>query len=182
MKKIALLLGVLLFSNHLNAVDVFGTSAYFVKVSENSTKTMVKFELCSLINQNSCNAIGNKNFYSKKKLQNLRNSEKWDVLTSTAADIAIILGTAFTGGALAYTTLVASATDGAIIYGTMGGTIAGGTVGGMVPAIADALNPYEQYKQLETLDSEVLNDKKVVLNYSVEDFAKRLGAVLDNIH
>ena len=43
------------------------------------------------------------------------------------------------------------------------------------------MNPYEQYKQLEVLEEEVLLDQNVITDTSTETFIERLKTVLDNL-
>lgn len=180
MKKLFFVLSVLVSVN-AQAMDVFGTDNKFIQVTENQNKTLVKFELCSLINQE-CKLIG-KGFYAKKDLIELQASEEWDWLKVLALDAGIIVGSAFSGGTLFYATIgtASSAGVGTTLLGTFLASAAGGTAGAILPAVVDALNPYEQYKQVETLDADVLNDKKVIVDFDVATFAKRLAAVLDNL-
>ncbi len=159
------------------AIDVFGTDAYFIKVTESTNLKYVKFEFCNYHEQQ-CSSIGSNIFYSKEKLRKLKESEKWDVLKASAADVAIVIASIFTGGGAAY---AIATTDAGMIYGTL---IVGTTSGVAAPFIIrqfDSNNPYGQYKQLETLNDDVLNDNKVVVNYDVVTFANRLGTVLDNL-
>ncbi len=182
-----LFLGLLVVSYHTQsfARDVFGTDNLFVKVTQNADHSMVKFELCSLVEQNNCEQIGAREFYSKKELIELRKSEKNDVWLAAGADVAIVLGCLFTGGYAGVVGSSAMASGdmmmGIEIFGALGGAAVGGGVAGGTISLVNAVNPIEQNKQLETLDLAVISDQKVTKKYPIADFAKRLKAVLDNL-
>lgn len=180
--KILFLLATLSFSylSQARPDDVYGTSNYYVKVTENDSREMVRFELCHLRNLKPCEQIGSRKFYDKDKLIELRGSEKWDVLSSLIADVVVIAGLGLGGGALACS-LTTSGTAAATIYGTIAGVAGGSSIGTIATVVVDALNPAEQYAQLETLEKNVLNDKEINLDYDAQVFAKRLAAVLDNL-
>lgn len=163
-----------------HAVDVFGTDSNYIKVTESTSREEVGFSFCSLSGAFACRQVGKRAFYSKSELKKLRSSESWDVLKAIGADVVIVAATVATGGAVAYAG-TAGAGAGATIYGTLAGAAAGGATGIVAAKLIDAINPHEQNMQTKTLKDDVLNDKRVDLDYAVGHFYRRLETVLDNL-
>ncbi len=186
MKKLATLSLTLLMTNTLLAkpMDVFGKGDRFIKITRDSEKKQVGFQLCLKTNTAICQKIGKKNFYAIDDLIALRNSEKWDVVKAAGSDVAVIIVGAFAGFALGFSAAGGAgvaATSTAGLYTIPGGILLGIAGGITLSAAIDAINPYEQYKQLETLEDEVLNDTDIFTETDSTKFANRLEAVLDNL-
>ncbi len=110
----------------------------------------------------------------------LKKSEKWDWLKAVGVDAGLLVA-GYVGGIFAGAYLFANAGMVASMWGPFG--IAFLADGAAITASVkiDQINPYEQVMQLQTLEADVLNDKKIVKNYDMEKFAERLEAVLDNL-
>lgn len=174
----SLLLIALFLSCTANAtnLDVHGKGNKFIKVTEDNSGQAVNFKLCVAAQPNQCSPIGEREYYLKSDLEELRNSEKWDVLKSLGADIAIVASTTYLGaiGSIGAAVVGWGNLYTLPIYAGIGAGVA-------VDVAIDSLNPAEQYKQLDTLSPKVLNDETVFVKCTSEIFAKRLAAVLDNL-
>lgn len=162
--------------------NVYGSGDKFVDVTIDESRGEVYFKLCLKKDKSVCERIGNQNYYRISRITNRRNTEKWQVAGALVADVGIILvgiGGGFVGGILAYAT-GALTTATYTTAGVIGSGVA--TTGGVLAInMVDALNPYEQYKQLETITDEVINDVDVFTETDSVTFAKRLAAVLDSL-
>ena len=148
--------------------DVHGQGKTFVKVTVSEDKQSVSFKECLKTERESCVRIGALESYDIEQLKDLRGSEKWDVLKAGAADVAALI-IAVGGGALIGGAIFASgglASLGAPIIGM--GIGAGGAI--TLSIAVDALNPVEQYRQLETLEDDVITDIDVQYRNEDKDF------------
>lgn len=180
MKKMILSLMVLAQLSQANAMDVFGRGDRFIKVTEYS-KDYVGFELCFKKRPNVCERIGAKKYYAKADLNDLRNSEKADVVLAGLADIGILAVGLYGGAILGVAgTAVVGAESGAMLGASVGAI--GGTTGSAIAITKlDAINPVEQYRQVEMLSKDVINDKTVTKDRDILKIAHSLRTVLSNL-
>jgi hypothetical protein len=177
--NIALLTLSLIAPHFAVADDIYGHGNQYIRVTEiGSKKSFVKFELCLLDNSKPCELIGGR-AYSKVELTKLRNSEKKDVALAVLADVGLVIvavyGGAFVGAVASSSVAVAP------MVGVSAG-VTGGSIGsGYAIATVDAINPAEQYRQVDMLSSEVINDLKVVRDRDIEDIVHTLKVVLSNL-
>lgn len=159
--------------------DVYGRGDKFIKVTNSKNGEAVSFELCKISKPNSCLQIGNRKMYSKLELEKLRRSEGKDIVLAVLADVGIGI-VAFYGGALAGGVLVASA-GGIASVGVAGGALAGAGVTTALTMNVDAINPAEQYRQTRMLKDDVIDDQTVRIDRSIDDIARTLQTVLNNL-
>ena len=151
----------------------------YVRITQ-ETDHKIKFEKCVYgYDSTPCTQLGRKNSYSLNELRSQRTVENFQIAGSLLADAGIVLGLFvggfFAGPAISGTIGSASALTPAIVGATTG------TVGsGITIASVDAVNPYEQTKQAQTLNDDVITDKQVLVN-NIEDFIDRLDLVLSKI-
>ncbi len=189
MKKIliATLLMFSLSSAFAAPDNVYGKGDQYIKVSLNEDRTGVKFELYSKKNNKKIRTLGEENkFYKISALKELARSEKNDVVLSSLAAVGLVLATSGVGYVLTYEVMAVTAASGAIIHPTTTslviGTGASAGIGAKLASITNSLNPYEQYKQLETLSDDVINGKDFHTKTKISKFAKRLELLLDKIY
>lgn len=142
--------------------------------------THIRFSYCK--KKNDCRLLGDKGIYAVKDLRSRRTKENLDVLWSALADIGIVVGLAYGGafvGAIVGTSAGAGSASGTLL-GAILGTGTGTATGATAIALVDKINPYEQYKQAETLEKNILADNDVVID-DIEKFVKRLEFVLNKI-
>ncbi len=162
--------------------NVYGTGDTFIDVILSESRDEVSFKECSVPDPTVCKRIGNQDSYVISELVSQRNIEKWQVAGSVVADVALIL-TAGVGGLTASlfainTTVATGSSAAAAIYTGVGLGVGAASI---AVTVVDALNPYEQYKQVETIQDKVLKDEKVFIKGKVSTFAKRLASVLEKI-
>lgn len=155
--------------------------ASYVRVTK-PFEDKVSFESCIFgYEKSTCEFLGNNKYYSVKALTKQKTTESWQVAGSVALDIGLILATVGTAGYV-------GAATGALIYGTgtagttglIIGTSAGVVGNAALITLVDAMNPYEQYKQSQTIHADVVNDNKVPVT-NIEDFIERLDLVLSKM-
>ncbi len=169
------------FSNAFAAPDnVYGKGDKYIKVSLNTEKTAVKFELYSKKEKKKLKTIGEENrYYEISTLERMRGNEKWHVFFSSVATVATVAATAG-GSGLGYLIAVGGieqATSFAFYAFAAGGAFGGGKI---VQAV-NSINPYEQYKQLEVISEEVVNGSEVHTKTDIVKFAKRLHTLLEKL-
>lgn len=179
MKKIILSLMVLAQLSQVHAMDVFGRGDRFIKVTEYS-KDSVGFELCYKKRPNVCQRIGAQKYYAKADLNALRNSEKADVVLAGLADIGILAVGLYGGAILGVAGSAAVGAESAMLGASVGAV--GGTTGSVISITKlDAINPVEQYRQVEMLSQDVINDKTVIKDRDILKIAHSLRTVLSNL-
>lgn len=184
----------------LNDVHAKGyIEKHYIEVTKAADGARVGFALCERgtdSTKRACFQLGRKAFYSTKALEKQHKEELRDVKWAWAADVAVIVG-AVAAPALIMSGVAASAeTLGMTAVfefanGWVGlvpavgmGTFIGLPAAGVTEYMLDALNPFEQGRQAETIDSDVVTDKNVVLKggeIELLKFAKRLETVLGNM-
>lgn len=160
------------------AFDLFGQGTHYIKITQYHKNKYVGFELCHKQNLSDCNQIGSKKMYAKTQLENLRSSEKKDIVLSVLGDIGLVVVGAYGGG------FVGAMAIGGGELAMLGASIGflSGTAGSVILInIKDSLNPAEQYRQVQILNPEVLNDKRVDLDRNIFDMAHTLSTVLSNL-
>lgn len=171
-------------SAHADIYSYQNPAAQYIRVEENESRNFVKFSLCEhLPNHTSrCKSIGKPDvYYPKITLKLLRGSEKFDVVTSVVADAAILAGGIYLGAGAGAAIGYSVAASSMPLFYFEAGALAGIAASGAMAAAVDALNPYEQLKQLETITDEVLMDQTVIVDMELQGFAKRLSVVLGNL-
>ncbi len=176
-----------LFQAQAKSLDIYGeeNSTYFIKVTEYTSdgknKDYVGFEICSIESNSMCEVIGNKKFYSKVKLAKLRNEEKADVLYAVLADMGIGLVGLYGGGILGAGVLSTALGSSGTMLGVSVGSLSG--IGGaiVITKYVDAVNPFEQGRQVRILSSSILDDIDISFDRKVEDIAQTLRTVLSNL-
>ena len=166
---------------HSSPNDVYGEGIFFVKVTEDASKTRVGFQICSKINPMKCKGIGKKNLYLKSDLEDLRASEKLDVIGASVLDAAIIFASFGVGTWVGFVAGGSTLSSSAALVTLPVGGILGAAAGSRLASWIDRLNPVEQYNQLETLDQDILNDKTVFISSDIITFSRRLEEVLENL-
>lgn len=185
MKNIILLATLFtLATNTAFADDIYGKDGQrFIKVTEYTSdgqhKDYVGFALCANKSDTVCDQIGRRKYYSKAALASLRNSEKKDVAFAVLADVGVVIvavyGGAFVGG------VVAAGAGTATMVGASAGATLGTAGAATIITYAEAINPAEQYRQVEMLSSDIVNDKDVVINRDIDKIAHTLRSVLENL-
>lgn len=194
-KTLSALLGLLISLNSF-AVDVkpigIKKGDAYVRVTKLANKR-VKFERCiSGAEKLTCKGLGNKASYSVKELQDQRNEENNEVIYALLADAGIgvvaVVGWvgAFAGVAMATTIITAAGTVSSLsLVGLTGGMV--GVTAAEVYAIqalesVDAINPVEQGRQRDALNTNVINDEDVeVSREKMNEAIERLDFVLSDI-
>ena len=175
------------FQAQAAAMDIYGDeeSLKFIKVTEytsnGKTKDYVGFELCSKAHTDQCEQIGSKKYYSKAKLAKLRKAERADVLYAVLADVGVVLVGLYGGGITGAIGLSAAMGEAGTMLGVSVGSLSG--IGGaiVVTKYVDAVNPFEQGRQVKVLADDILNDKDVSMDRQIEDIAHTLRTVLSNL-
>jgi len=162
--------------------NVYGSGDTFIDVILSESRDEVSFKECSVVDPTDCKRIGNQDSYIISELVSQRNIEKWQVAGSAVADVALIL-TAGIGGLTASlfainTTVVTGSSGAMAVYTGVGLGVGAASV---AVTVVDALNPYEQYKQVETVSDKVLKDENVFIKGKASTFAQRLATVLEKI-
>lgn len=195
MKKIIILSFFIV--QKLMAMDIIDQNGKYIKITESSDKKSVHFDLCLDQSEAKCLPIGNRYFYKKSDLKSLRNSEKIDIVTSSIGDVGLVVGAIITGGVLGglvggtvVTEAVtvgmaaqqATAASYVITYGMAGaGSVVGGVGAIKLSSKWSAINPMEQYRQVQVLSEDIINDKFVPSDRKIEDVAVTLNTVLSNL-
>ena len=155
----------------------------YVRVSRDLQKQTVTFEDCIFGEENSsCRGIGSnrKGTYLIKDIKSKRTLEYAQVAFAGVADVAVVFacvagGTAIAG--LSGFSLYGGGSAGIPLWvGVTSGTAAGAAVDYAVAP----LNPYEQYKQAETLNDDVLADRTYIAK-DIDTFIERLTVVLNKL-
>lgn len=162
--------------------DVVGNDNFYVKITESEDQTAVSFALCDKKSPQICQQIGKKKFYYKEEILAQRNYEKWHILYAVIADVGVIAASAVGGGYVVgnIAFLITGSAPAGAAYALLG-ILGGGVTGVILDFTINTLNPYDQYKQLQTIESDVLNDKDVKIKTSTKTFARRLETVLNNL-
>ncbi len=163
----------------------------YVRVTKVGTDK-VRFEKCIKgYEKNGCDYLGRKKAYTMKSLIKQRQIENREAAGTIVADVAIIAGMAFTGGALAGGVFGGFSQIGSGIFfidaagkvvataGTAGGVAVGGTLGAAATAF-DPLNPVVQVNQARSLNTEILDDETVTRS-NMEAYIRYLDTVLSKI-
>jgi|GEM_PF-2997192 len=179
------------------ALDVNANAQHYVKVSLSGVapNQSVMFEECFKQNAKPCvRTLGPKKWYTMKELNSQRATETWQAYGATAFDVAATIVTGGAGavaGAAAGGTLTAIGAGPGLVTGILsgfagffGGAVGGAIVGtgGAVTAIAyiNAINPFEQFAQANTLSSDVVNGRPVETG-NLDKFIQRLELVLGKL-
>ncbi len=170
---------VMSFQVKASPSDIYGRGDKFIKVTSYENGASVGFELCKIAKPSNCFQIGNRKMYTKVELEKLRRSEGKDIVLSVLADVGIGIVAVY-GGALAGGVLV-SAAGGITSVGVAGGVITGSTLTTALAMNVDSINPAEQYRQTRMLKDDVISDQTVRIDRSVDDIARTLQTVLNNL-
>lgn len=177
--SLVLILALFTGANAAQAKDVnpptLKRGARYVQVTQKYQ--MVRFEDCLYEIEGSCRLIGGKEF-KVSDLKSQRSVEHMQIILSAVGDVGVVISSFYLIGVSAgLLTSVAGASD--ILAGT---AVGAGTIGGTAATVAlvDALNPYEQYQQRETLADAVIADQNVIAE-DMETFIERLTLVLSKI-
>jgi len=185
MKNMILTLMVLAQLSQAHAKDIFGQGDRFIKVTEyttnGKTRDYVGFELCYKAHTNVCERIGKNKYYAKADLNDLRNSEKADVVLAALADVGILAVGLYGGALVGAAGTAAIGVESGAMLGVSAGAI-GGTTGSVISITKfDAINPVEQYRQVDILSQDVINDRKVTKDRNILKVAHTLRTVLSNL-
>lgn len=184
------LLSLCLFSQSLYANDVLPlqlkkNSTYVRVIKFNTPKGIaVSFEDCLYGSEDqSCRPIGSKRSYLLTELQSRFETENLEMIAAIAGDV-LILGASAVGGVFALGGGVAGlvGASGTAVSGTTSLIAGYSTIigAGYILAAVDAVNPFQQAKEAETLSPEVLQDKKVPVK-DIHEFISNLRNVLEKI-
>ncbi|MGE3609510.1 MAG: hypothetical protein AB7I27_07980 [Bacteriovoracaceae bacterium] len=187
MKKIVLIPMLSMFCLMAQA-DIYSTNSgeiNMVKVSQGSKKDKLLFQVCLKENLNSCSkTIGGKEF-GLKQLERKRRDLIGRGVGVSALDlvglVALVRGVAIVGEALG---LVA----GEIFLSTRGAVLAAGEWGkfvgigaglaGEYQLVTKKINPLPIFKKSKVISRDVLNDKNVYIDGSIDEYVKDLEDLL----
>ncbi len=163
-------------------LDVYGEGDKFIKVTRYDDIQKIRFELCLKYNTEVCNQIGSKVLYDISKIEALRTGQNWEVAAAAGLDIVAVVFTWYAGAIIGVASVgniyLANSIPASLAGGVTGLVLGGGTA---IYSI-NSLNPWEQYKQLETISPAVLADSNVFTSTNSDTFAQRLAVVLDSLN
>lgn len=173
MKNIILTV-LMCLSLNLNA-DIYsknGHSKILILNEYTDCEEYISFKFCKAGAE--CISIGNKEYYSRSELEDIRFHEKMHIAYSSITNLGI-------GAVALWASLTAAVSYGASVtfafYSSSAATISTPVISGVV---VDSLNPIEQYREYRTLSDSVLGDEEYFLESENQlfEFVERLSKVL----
>ena len=140
----------------------------------------ISFEDCILgssssSNETRCKFLGRKKDYSLDEVNGQKMIERLQVAGSIVTDATLGVIAYFSGGFAGMALVVANPSTACMV-----GSLAGVGGAGILADKIDVLNPAEQYRQAETISSDVVADHLVKVK-DINAFIKRLDLVLSKL-
>ena len=147
----------------------------YVKVTL-SEGERISFEDCiSGYEETRCKFLGRKKDYSLDEVNDQKMIERLQVAGSIVTDATLGVIAYFSGGFAGMALVVANPSTACMV-----GSLAGVGGAGILAQKIDVLNPAEQYRQAETISSDVVADHLVKVK-DINAFIKRLDLVLSKL-
>jgi hypothetical protein len=162
------------------------TGTRYVRVTDkvvSATETDVYFEDCLKNEDQKCRQIGKKPFYTLAELRSQASSQNEDVAGAVVGDVVVGAVTAL----FSYCTmgfgpaaLIQFAGGSSVVAVWTGAAVGSLAITATAGALIKKINPWEQYKEGDAINNDVITDKPVQ-NDDIDQFIERLTIVLNKI-